>query len=108
MSVSNVPELTMRVCVPRAVFIQYPFGRILGMAGDRAGQRRICDDLLDLLATATGPNQYRHLPYEWPEAAEETRWRPAVPPPLGQHVEARGLNLPETLVAALTSENPAS
>ena len=31
MSISNVPELTQRVCVPRAVFIQYPFGRLLAL-----------------------------------------------------------------------------
>ncbi|MEE9256269.1 MAG: hypothetical protein V3V56_03790 [bacterium] len=70
------------MCVPRAVFIQYPFARQLGQVGDRVGQRRVCEDMLEMLVTAEGPNTYRHLPYEWPEPPEETRWRPDVPPPI--------------------------
>jgi len=81
-SVSTVPELTERVCVPRAVFIQYPFGRILGEAGDRGGQRRVCLDMAELLEGAEGPNAYRHLPYAWPEPPEKTRWHPKVPAPI--------------------------
>jgi len=83
-SLTNVPETTERVCVPRAAFIQYPFGRQLGDVGDRLGQRRICDDMCDLLESATGPTTYRHLPYEWPEPPEETKWRPDVPAPIFQ------------------------
>lgn len=81
-SIGNTPELTEKVCVPRAVFIQYPYGRILGDVGDRAGQRAVCDDMLDWLQTATGPNAYRHLPYEWPEPPEQTKWHPDTPPPI--------------------------
>jgi len=83
-SIGNQPELTEKVCVPRAVFVQYPFGRILGEVGDRAGQRRVCDDMAELLRTAEGPNSYRHLPYVWPEPPEKTKWHPDVPAPLGQ------------------------
>lgn len=86
---SNVPETTQRVCVPRAAFVQYPFGRQLGDVGDRAGQRRICGDMCDLLESATEPNSYRHLPYEWTEPPEETKWRPDVPPPIFQIREGR-------------------
>ena len=81
-SISNIPETTERVCVPRAVFIQYPFGRQLGDVGDTADQRRICDDMCALLESAEGPTSYRHLPYEWPEPPEKTKWRPDVPPPI--------------------------
>ncbi len=81
-SVSNAPELAEKMCLPRAVFVQYPFGRILGRVGDREGQRRIYDDMCGLLASAKGPNGYRHLPYEWPEPPGETNWRPAVPAPI--------------------------
>lgn len=83
-SISTIPEMTERVCAPRAAFIQYPFGRVLGTVGDRAGQRRVCDALADLLVTASGPNAYRHLPFEWLEPPEETKWRADIPPPLGQ------------------------
>jgi D-proline reductase (dithiol) PrdB len=81
-SINNNPELTERVCVPRAVFIQYPFGRILGDVTDRDGQRAVCDDMLDWLEEAKDPNSYRHLPYEWPEPPEQTKWHPDIPPPI--------------------------
>ncbi len=101
MSISSVPELTERVCVPRAVFIQYPFGRPLGAVGDREGQRRVCDGMVEMLASAKGPNSHRHLPYEWPEPPEETKWRSDKPPPLGKYVQEKGINLAETLVKAM-------
>jgi D-proline reductase (dithiol) PrdB len=82
-SLSNVPEMTEKVAVSRCAFIQYPFGRQLGQVGDRAGQRAVCDDMVDMLVSATGPNTYRHLPYEWPEPAEEAKWRPDIPAPMG-------------------------
>ncbi len=81
-SISNIPETTERVCVPRAAFIQYPFGRQLGDVGDREGQRRVVGDMCALLEEAEGPVSYRHLPYEWPEPPEQTKWRPDVPAPI--------------------------
>ena len=81
-SISNIPETTERVCVPRAAFIQFPFGRQLGEVGDRAGQRRICDDMCELLEGATAAPSYRHLPYEWPEPPEKTKWQPDIPAPI--------------------------
>lgn len=84
-SISNQPLVSERVCVPRAVFIQYPFGRLLGDVGDRAGQRRVCDDMCDLLESAASPNSYRHLPYEWPEPPDQTQWQPLTPAPM--HVQ---------------------
>lgn len=90
-----MPETTERVCVPRAVFVQYPFGRQLGLVGDYAGQRRICEDMTALLVEAQAPNAYRHLPYEWPEPPETTKWRPDVPPPIFavRQAKAGGHNL---------------
>ena len=83
-SISNTPMMTEKVGVSRAVFIQYPFGRLLGDVGDRAGQRAVCDDMVDMINTAKGPNSYRHLPYEWPEPAEKAKWRPDIPAPAAQ------------------------
>jgi len=48
-SINNAPKMVEKMCLPRAVFVQYPFGRILGEVGDREGQRLICDDMCDLL-----------------------------------------------------------
>ncbi len=81
-SINNNPELTEKVCVPRAVSIQYPFGRILGDVSDREGQRAVCDDMLDWIERAEGPNSYRHLPYEWPDPPLQTQWHPLTPPPI--------------------------
>ncbi len=86
-SISNVPDQTERLCAPRAAFIQYPFGRLLGDVGDREGQRAVCDDLVELLQTAESPNTYHHLPYEWHQSPEETKWHPAVPAPI--HAERK-------------------
>ncbi len=101
MSVSNVPEITERVAVPRAVFVQHPFGRLLGDVGDRAGQRRVCDAALEALESADSPNHYRHLPFAWPEPPEAVKWRPEEPAPLGGYVRQKGLNLAETVVRAM-------
>ena len=78
-----MPEMTEKVAVSRAAFIQYPFGRQLGDVGDREGQQRVCDAMADLLESATGPNSYVHLPYEWPEPPEKAKWRPDIPAPGG-------------------------
>jgi len=94
-SISNTPELTEKVCVPRAVFIQYPFGRILGDVGDRKGQRAVCDDMLDMMHSASGPNTYQHLPYEWPGPAEKAKWKPDIPAPIVE-LRTQGKVDPET------------
>ncbi len=82
-SISNSPEMTIRVAVPRAVFIQFPFGRLLGDVDEREQQRKVCDDMLEMLSNANAPNSYKHLDYNWPEPPELTKWRPDIPAPLG-------------------------
>ena len=82
-SISNSPGMTIRVAVPRAVFIQFPFGRLLGDVEDRGQQRKVCDDMLEMLRNAKEPNSYEHLNYDWPEQPEVTKWRPDIPAPLG-------------------------
>ena len=82
-SISNSPEMTLRVAIPRAVFIQFPFGRLLGDVEDRDQQRKVCDDMLEMIRNAKEPNSYEHLNYHWPENPEVTKWRPDVPAPLG-------------------------
>ena len=77
-SICNQPEVSEKVCVPRAIFIQYPYGRMLGDVGDREGQRAVCDDMCAHLEAADGPNAYRHLSHEWPEPPDETQWKPLV------------------------------
>tara|TARA_A100001037_G_scaffold306762_1_gene355117 strand:- start:7655 stop:8035 length:381 start_codon:yes stop_codon:yes gene_type:complete len=83
-SISNSPEMTIRVAVPRAVFIQFPFGRLLGDVDDREQQREICDDMVEMLSNANEPNSYKHLDYSWSDPPELTKWRPDIPAPLGR------------------------
>ena len=103
-SICNQPEVSEKVCVPRAVFIQYPFGRMLGDVGDREGQRAVCDDMCAHLEAADGPNAYRHLSHEWPEAPEETQWKPLVPAPM--HVLRNNGTAPKGLSHYQDEERP--
>ena len=90
-----MPETTEPRLRSQGGFVQYPFGRQLGVVGDYAGQRRICEDMAALLEEANAPNAYRHLPYEWPEPPETTKWQPDVPAPIFaiRQAKAGGHNL---------------
>ena len=103
-SICNQPEVSEKVCVPRAVFIQYPYGRMLGGVGDREGQRAVCDDMCAHLEAADGPNAYRHLSHEWPEPPEETQWKPLVPAPM--HVLRNNGTAPKSLGHYQDEERP--
>ena len=103
-SICNQPEVSERVCVPRAVFIQYPFGRMLGDVGDREGQRAVCDDMCAHLEAAGGPNAYKHLPHEWPEPPGETQWHPLTPAPM--HVLRNNGTAPKGLAHYQDDERP--
>lgn len=83
---SWIPDLTRAVGVPRLVGIAYPSGRSLGRPGDADGQRAVLRATLEVLESATGPDTYVELPFEWPETRAEalkaTREHPT--PPIAQ------------------------
>jgi hypothetical protein len=83
-SLSMIPELTRAVGVPRLAGIGYPMGRPLGRPGDADGQRGVLRAVLGLLETATGPDAYLELPFEWPESPAQARnaSRGHPPPPI--------------------------
>lgn len=68
-----IPELTRAVGVPRLAGISYPMSRPLGRPGDADGQRAVLQATLALLATASGPDSYVELPFEWPESPARAR-----------------------------------
>src|SRR5512139_3328996 len=68
-----IPELTRAVGVPRLAGISYPMGQPLGRPHDAAGQRAVLRATLALLASATGPDSYVDLPFEWPESPARAR-----------------------------------
>jgi len=69
-------EFHRAVGIPRSAAIEYPYGRPVGEAGDRDGQRRVLQATLDVLAGAASPGEVRHLPFTWPQEAKATKWQP--------------------------------
>src|SRR5262245_46729761 len=79
-----IPDLTRAVGVPRLAGISYPMGRPLGRPHDAAGQRAVLRGVLELLATAPGPDSYIELPFVWPESPAQARnaSKDLAPPPI--------------------------
>ena len=79
-----IPDLTRAVGVPRLAGISYPFGRPLGNPHDADGQRAVLRATLELLASASGPDAYVELPFQWPESPARARnaSRDVVRPPI--------------------------
>lgn len=63
-SVSMRPEISLAMKMPRAAYVRFPLGNPLGEPGRADQQRRILEDLFELLETATEP-QVVELPYRW-------------------------------------------
>ncbi len=59
--------------MPRLAGIGYPIGRPLGRPHDPDGQRAVLRATLELLASASGPDSYIELPFEWPETPAQAR-----------------------------------
>src|SRR5512134_2413150 len=68
-----IPDLTRAVGVPRLAGISYPMSRPLGRPHDADGQRAVLRATLELLESATGPDTYVELPFEWPESPARAR-----------------------------------
>lgn len=62
----TVREVAAALRVPRAAFINFPFGRPLGPAFVRALQRQIVEDLFDAVRRLDRPGRIVDLPYVWP------------------------------------------
>jgi hypothetical protein len=58
-------EVSAQVRPPRTLFLRYPFGHPLGEPGNRAQQRRILLDALELLERAREPGVIVDAPYPW-------------------------------------------
>ncbi len=83
-ALSMIPDLTRAVGVPRLAGIGYPMGRPLGQPHDADGQRAVLRAMLDVLATAPGPDTCIELPFAWPESPAQARnaSRDLPPPPI--------------------------
>jgi hypothetical protein len=64
-TVSTGRDLSRNVLPPRTAFVNFPMGNAFGRPGDRAQQRKILVDALELAASAREPGTFVDLPYAW-------------------------------------------
>jgi len=83
---SNIPELTAAVSVPRLVAIEHPFGQTVGRPGDAPTQRVVLKDTLLAAAEMDVPGSIKNLPYKWRGTEEEAQAHPPAPPPIVGHI----------------------
>jgi hypothetical protein len=98
---SNIPDLTASVGVPRIAAIEHPFGLTMGLPGDAAGQIAVLRAVLAALESIQAPGSIEHLPFEWPEHAQPLNTHPAEPPPIAKHIVRR-----PWLLSKLLRRNP--
>jgi hypothetical protein len=96
-SLSNIPDLTAAVSVPRIAAIEHPFGRIVGKPGDEDGQRAVLRGALEAVEEMKVPGSIKHLPFEWPGTAKEAQSHPSEPPPIVGYLKRHPWQLPRLL-----------
>ncbi len=80
-SLTNMPFVTEKIGVPRAVAVEFPFGMIWGLPGDSEMHERILGHMLEAAESITEPGTIVELPYEWPEELFRKRdWFPETTP----------------------------
>lgn len=94
---SNIPELTAAVGVPRMAAIEYPFSLTSGLPGDAAGQTAILRETLLALARMTQPGSIQHLPFTFPDSAQSLNTHPSENPPIVKYVIKHPWHLPNLL-----------
>ena len=82
MSLTNMPFVTEKIGVPRAVAVEFPFGMIWGHPGEHEMHRDIMLHMLEAVETIEKPGTIIELPYTWPEEDFKKRdWFSPEPPP---------------------------
>ena len=92
---SNIPDLTAAVGVPRLVAIEYPFARTLGRPGDGPGQMEVLRSTLRAGRDIEGPGGIRHLPFTWPESRAKAQAHPPELPPIAVYLKRHPWHLPK-------------
>jgi D-proline reductase (dithiol) PrdB len=80
--ISNIPELTASVSVPRLAALGYPVGLPLGVPGDATGQLAVLRAALQAMETIMEPGTVVNLPFEWQEPEGSVELEPDNPPPI--------------------------
>jgi len=90
-SLSNVPDLTAAVSVPRLVAVEYPFGQIMGKPGDSDGQRAVLRGILEAVDEIRAPGGIKHLPFSWTGAQTHAQ----ITPPIASYLKRHPWDLPK-------------
>ncbi len=81
-SLTNMPFVTEKIGVPRAVAVEFPFGMIWGRPGESQMHQDILARMLEAVEAIDAPGTIIELPYTWPEEDFRKRdWFPSEPTP---------------------------
>jgi hypothetical protein len=94
-TLSNIPDLTAAVRVPRLVAIEHPFGQIMGSPGDQEVQAAVLWETLEAVEMMKAPGSIKHLPFECSGIMNESK--PHQPPPIVGHLVRHPWQLPRLL-----------
>jgi hypothetical protein len=96
-ALSNIPDLTSAVSVPRLAAIEHPFGRTMGQPGDKDTQRAVLLATLAAMEDMTVPGSIRHLPFEWTGSMKEALAQPPMAPPIAGYLKWHPWELPRMM-----------
>jgi hypothetical protein len=96
-TLSNIPDLTAAVSVPRLVAIEHPFGQTMGNPGDEEVQRAVLWETLDAVQTMTVPGSIKHLPFECSGMAKAAQAPRQELPPIVSYLIRHPWDLPRLL-----------
>ena len=96
-TLSNIPDLTAAVCVPRIAALEYPFGLNVGLPGDNNGQRAALRAALTAVAEMSAPGGIWHLPFALPEGGERLNTDPPESPPIAKYLVRHPWHLPNLM-----------
>lgn len=85
-TLSNVPEVTASVSVPRMAAVEHPFGMLMGMPGDAQGQMALLRAVFASLEGMEEPGSVRYLPPTVPDTFDAEQAQPPEPPPITKHL----------------------
>jgi hypothetical protein len=104
-ALSNIPDLTMAVSVPRLVGIEHPFGQIMGRPGDKCTQRAVLLGALEAVEEMKIPGSIEHLPFVWTGTTKEAQAHPPEPPPIVGYLKRHPWELPRLFSRNVSRES---
>lgn len=94
---SNNPDLTASVSVPRIAAIEHPYSRTVGQPGDVDGQIAVLRSVIQSLMDIQSPGGVIHLPFEWSEPPGQANKPLAEPPPISTYLRNHIFQIPRLM-----------